>query len=431
MKFLKALAITTVVSLFGVINGTYAQAMTFEELYEIKNENLNIQSFTQGSPFALYDANSEINAFLNLALINTYLSEDEHGGVFIDGDTLVVIEVVEPTSDRSRTNSMERIQEFANTESRILSNFLRIEEGRFTMTEMISTMNYIVDIEHIMGDRGDVVRIITPMVRENTVRVGILPHIYNDEDLRNEIIGYLRERVSHLSDKENFSDILSFEADAGVTLLGVLPNFEDEIWEYSEILEQNDELVVDNFNTTTIFPGLTLLRNQSGVPATANNILNGRLISTGHAFRVGEQLTAHNQTVGTVVRNIFSGDVDASATTITNPNMRVSNMWPNNTPIAGNSGIFNVSGASIISFGGRTGQRSGTILDTQSSITFPGLGTIRNVVLTDVTTIMEGDSGGPVRTSQGFNSGIITGVRTGDGTNRMVYVCIQRAANVL
>ena len=445
MKFLKALAITTVISLYGVINSTYAQAMTFEELYEIKTERLNAQSLTQGSPFALDDSDSQINAFLNLALINTYLSEEDHGGVFIDGDTLVVVEVVDPNNS-ARTNSMQRIHDLATTETRILSNFLRIEQGRFSQAELSLVSNYIFDLmksevlidklEPIIGERISVIPTSGSIVQENVFEVGIIPLVYNDGYLKNKVITYIAERVSNLSTKENFSDILIFAESAGIELLGGWEFLsEQEIWEYSEALELEEEFVLDNFNTITIHPGRTVLRGGSGT-ATANNLLNGRLLTTGHAFRYRDQVFIQNLLIGTVTGHELSGSVDASAITMPSPNIRVSNLWPDSSTISGNSGMFNVSGASITAFGSNqtgTGGRTGTIQRTDFNISLTVNGqshSLNNIVLTNATGITEGDSGGPVRTAQGFNSGVIAG-RMLDGTNRMVYVCIQRAMNVL
>jgi|GEM_PF-3169949 len=445
MKFLKALAITAVVSLYGVINSTYAQAMTFEELYEIKTERLNAQSF--GSPFALDPSDGQINAFLNLALINSYLSEDEHGGVFIDGDTLVVVELIDPNSN-ARTRSMERIHEFANSETRILSNFLRIEQGRFSHAELISVINYISynlivdlidELEPIVGGRIPIILHGGPIIQENIVEIGLSPIVYNDEELRNEVIGHIKETVSNLSPKEDFSNILSFVEGWEIEFLGLIPQYEYESYQYDGMPELEEDLVVDNFNTLNIQPGRTQVRPAgSGSGFTANNLLNGRLITAGHGFRMWDQVFVGNTMIGSVHRHSVSGSVDGSGIGIYLPSTVVRNTWPDGSTITGNSGMFNVSGGHVTAFGSTqsgSGGRTGEIIRTNFVMLLEFQGQVHRItdtIVTTVTGVNPGDSGGPIRTSQGFNSGIVAGrVLAAPYLNRMVYVCIQRAMNVL
>lgn len=302
----------------------------------------------------------------NYVVFHNSFSHDEYAGVYLDDEILVIMALTHP--DDAHINSFERIKVALQNDARILHDYVRIEEARFSVSEQEMVQDYLDQFF------GDIIYSTGSTVISNNINVGLAYYIYDNEELRNETKEFLRERISKLSHKEDFSEILTFSRCQGFIY------YRDVDYIKGLFMYQYEE--IDGYSTLTIQPGRTRIGSApSRFHATANNSMgNGEyLISTGHAFNIGDSVwlgSSGHTHLGTVVDRVIFRRVDASLIKL-NPNVEVSTFWPDSQIINSNTQWVSLVGDSITMFGAtqhnNNGNR-GTITETNRRLISPTAG---------------------------------------------------------
>ena len=309
----------------------------------------------------------------NVQLIGDMVEANEFGGLYLDDDGKLVVNIVGA--------ELPTIQEYSKSAKSNDIEFKQVNYSLSELTEIFETLvPFMADYSILLLDANDI-----------TNKVDICLSDFSDENIK-AISSYLTK----LYPTKNLTDILNFIDNTGIMACCEAPKVDEAILSNDQIVPKTNQIETQNtslFNPTYIVPGVgILIEGYQYTLGPQHPDYSSYFYTAGHGVEVGDSVTyLYNglfQSLGSVVAQKFSGNSDSSCIGVPSTveqHSALSYFMVN--PIAGTS---------VKMVGATSGATSGTVSRVDATVTYDDMGvTLTNMAQANYS-CAGGDSGGPI-----------------------------------